>query len=162
MPLEIERKYLLRDIPNRAPDQRLEIKQYYCEDKKRKRNFRLRETIFWTDGGATKNILYFETTKQRISAGIYEEHEISLNKGAFDDMMKYAKSKIIKTRYIYKINKKLKWEVDVFSDMRLVVAEIEIPKMDYKFSIPKYIKDVLLMEVTEFEQFTNKNLAIKV
>jgi CYTH domain-containing protein len=159
MPLEIERKYLLKDIPNRAPDQRLEIKQYYCEDKKHKRNFRLRETVYWTNDGMTRNVEYFETTKKFISPGIYEEHEISLNKGAFDDMMKYAKSSISKTRYIYKINKKLKWEVDVFNNMRLVVAEIEIPDMAYKFSIPKYIKDVLLMEVTEFTCFTNKNLA---
>ena len=97
--------------------------------------------------------------KNKIEPGVYEEHEIGLNEGAFNDLKRYSKKRIAKYRYIYKINKKLKWEVDIFQDMKLVIAEIEIPTKDFKFKIPEYIKEKIIMEVTEFEQFTNFNLA---
>ena len=159
MALEIERKFLLKQIPNRAPDKHYEIKQYYCEDKKSERNFRLRHITWWENEGKTKKEQYIETVKRRIKPGVYEENETELSISEFQTRMKYAKSYLIKSRYIYIVSKKLKWEIDIFSEMRLVLAEIEIPKMNYKIKIPDYIKDVLIMEVTKFDEFTNKALA---
>jgi CYTH domain-containing protein len=155
MALEIERKFLLSDIPNRKPDNFLQIEQFYCVQKKFK--YRIRSITTWPDN--KKHVEYVQTIKNKLEPGVYEEHEIGLNEGAFNDLKRFAKSRIAKYRYIYKINKKLKWEVDIFQDMKLVVAEIEIPTKDFKFKIPEYIKEKLLMEVTEFEQFTNFNLS---
>jgi CYTH domain-containing protein len=41
----------------------------------------------------------------------------------------------------------------------LIVAEIEIPTIDYTVEMPDFIKDKLLIEVTGLKQFSNKNLS---
>jgi CYTH domain-containing protein len=56
----------------------------------------------------------------------------------------------------------LKWEIDVFKDIRLIVAEIELPKGDYKYEVPKFIKDLTIMDVTNHKEFSNKRLSRKV
>jgi len=155
MHLEIERKFLLSDMPRVKPDNFMLIEQFYCQHKKLK--YRVRSITSWEDN--KRKVEYVQTIKNKIEPGVYEEHEIGLNEGAFNDLKRYSNKRIAKYRYIYKINKKLKWEVDIFQDMKLVIAEIEIPTKDFKFKIPEYIKEKIIMEVTEFEQFTNFNLA---
>jgi CYTH domain-containing protein len=48
------------------------------------------------------------------------------------------------------------------SGHHLIVAEIEIPKKSFKVNIPDFIKDKLLMEVTDFKQFSNRSLSNKI
>lgn len=160
MNLEIERKYLLKDMPRVKPDDFMEIEQFYCENKRHKTKYRLRIINRWV--GNKKETTYVQTIKRKIENGVYEEHEIGLNKGAFDDLFRYAKTRLSKWRYIYKINKTLKWEVDIYRDMKLVIAEIELPKKNHKFKIPDYIKNKIIMEVTEFDEFTNFNLSERI
>jgi CYTH domain-containing protein len=54
----------------------------------------------------------------------------------------------------------LKVEVDDFSSMKLVIAEVEIPSVDFQFELPKYIKDNLILEVTRYVEFKNRRLAV--
>ena len=68
---------------------------------------------------------------------------------------------IKKWRYLYPCGK-LVWEIDVFDGLNLIMAEVELPTENYKFKIPKFISDQLLLELTQFEQFSNKNLATKI
>ena len=68
----------------------------------------------------------------------------------------------MKTRFIKKVQGKLKWEVDVYEDLDLVVAELEIPSRKFKIKIPRFISDVLIMDVTKFSEFTNRSLSEKI
>jgi CYTH domain-containing protein len=69
---------------------------------------------------------------------------------------------ISKERWIYP-DGDLKWEVDMFnSGHHLIIAEIEIPTKNHKIVIPNFIADKLLLEVTEFKQFSNRSLSNKI
>lgn len=151
MALEIERKFLLKKLPKTKFDDKLEIIQFYCLNPK----VRIRRSI-----DTDKIETYFKTTKKLIKPGVYDEQEKEITrKEAIRIVKKSAVSFIAKTRYIKKFGK-LKWEVDVFgNDMKLIVAEIELPKEGYKVTLPKYIKKELVVEVTQMMEFTNKNLA---
>lgn len=154
MALEIERKFLLKKLPKTKYDDKLEIIQFYCLKPK----VRIRRTISADNDLITTT--YFKTTKKLIKPGVYDEQEKEITrKKAIDIVRKSAVSFISKTRYIKKFGK-LKWEIDVFgNDMKLIVAEIELPKENHKITIPKYIKKELVVEVTTMMEFTNKNLA---
>ena len=80
----------------------------------------------------------------------------------FVEQCKVSQSKYIsKERLIYP-DGDLKWEVDVFNNgHHLIVAEIEVPSMEFEVKIPKFINDKLLMEVTGMKQFSNRNLSNK-
>ena len=67
---------------------------------------------------------------------------------------------IKKIRYIYKYED-LIWEVDDFNNgYRLIIAEIEIPNKNFKFKIPSFIRENLLLEVSGMKQFSNRSLSI--
>ena len=69
---------------------------------------------------------------------------------------------ISKERWIYP-DGQLNWEVDMFnSGHHLIVAEIEIPTKRYKITIPNFIADKLLLEVTGYKQFSNRSLSNKI
>ncbi len=50
----------------------------------------------------------------------------------------------------------------MFKDINLIIAEVELPEKDYKFEIPNFIKDLMVMEVTKYKYFSNKRLSKKV
>ena len=76
---------------------------------------------------------------------------------------KNTESKFIeKVRHIYP-DGNLFWEVDIFGNgYELIIAEIEIPKKTFKLTIPDFIKEVNLLEVTGLKQFSNRNLSLKI
>lgn len=156
MQLEIERKFLLRRVPTlEYSDCKLIVQCYaWCEDKKD--YDRYRESI--SEDGSAK---YFHTFKKRIKSGVQEEYEEEIEKEVFYSYFDRCDKFIKKRRRIY-VKKDLIWEIDDFIDLSLVVAEIELPKEGHEFKIPKKIKKEVIMEVTEFPQFYNSNLAIKV
>jgi len=43
----------------------------------------------------------------------------------------------------------------------LVVAEVEYPEENYKIKIPKFIEDVMILEVTKLREFSNKSISKK-
>ena len=152
--LEIERKYLLKRLPTQIKwDLIINIKQYYLPDKTR-----IRESF--TNGEYT----YVKCNKTLLSKNprVYDEVEILLAKDKFIALLKKAKRGLMKTRFIKKVQGKLKWEVDVYEDLDLVVAELEIPSRKFKIKIPRFISDVLIMDVTKFSEFTNRSLSEKI
>ncbi len=97
------------------------------------------------------------------------EDERDMTKEEFDKFVTRCKVKgedsrfISKERWIYPVDFNLYWEVDMFdSGHHLIVAEIEIPKKSFKITMPNFIKDKFLMEVTGIKQFSNRNLSNKV
>lgn len=162
MKLEIERKFLLKAMPDKEPSEIVKIDQWYWKNPKgtweRARS--------WQSN--INGLSWIHTIKKSVSKGINLEDEKFLTKSEYDSFIKRCKSPvedakfISKERWIYP-DGDLKWEVDIFNNgHHLIVAEIEIPKKSFKVNIPDFIKDKLLMEVTDFKQFSNRNLSNKI
>ncbi len=161
MHLEIERKFLLKCLPNKTPDDIIVIDQYYWKNSK---GIWERARTYHSNLTGDK---YVHTIKKSISKNVNIEDEREMSKEEFESFrlkcLKNPNSKfIIKERHIYDQGP-LKWEVDVFdSGYHLIIAEIEIPKKNYKLTIPDYIEKVMLLEVTGLKQFSNRALSIEI
>lgn len=161
--IEIERKFLLKSIPNQEPIETIDINQWY---RKTSKGVWERARSCYSD---KKGFYFVHTVKKSISKTSNIEEEKILTAYEFNKFVdKCKKSKearyISKQRIVYShIEDNLKWEVDVFNNgHHLIVAEIEIPTEDYDLSIPEFIGEKLLLEVTGLKQFSNKNLSNKV
>jgi CYTH domain-containing protein len=160
--IEIERKFLLKGIPEKKPNEIIKINQWYLKNEEGVWE-RIRS---WDSNLNGKK--WIHTIKTRISdmSNIEDEKEVSEKEFiAFQRKSHYKLNQgrsIIKERLIY-IDGENKWEVDVFkSGCQLVIAEVEIPSEDYDLFIPEFIDKKNLMEVTGLKQFSNRSLANKV
>jgi CYTH domain-containing protein len=157
--LEIERKFLLKSLPEKEVDEKFFIKQYYIKNEEGVWE-RARQYHSFLDN----KIKYVHTIKKSVGKGINEETEYEMTLDQFQSFLdkwevNKDSRKIDKIRHVFNQDK-LKWEVDEFlGDMRLIVAEIEIPTKKYKLNIPKFISDITLIEVTGLKSFSNKNLS---
>lgn len=151
--LEIERKFLLRRLPVGLKWHKvLRIFQYYLKD-----GSRIRET---RDTEGDDYVVKYELTrKKKLKPGIYEEDERTISKKKYEKLKNKAISSIHKLRYIHKMGKKLKWEIDEYRGIQLVTAEIEIANQYAGFKMPTAVTNELIMDVTEFPQFTNRALS---
>jgi CYTH domain-containing protein len=159
--IEIERKFLLKSIPDRKPTETIRIKQWY-----------LKVDGIWERARSMESSLFgkkwMHTIKTRISEISNLEEERELSKEEFDDFIKRCRLSgesakyIAKERRIYPFGD-LKWEVDVFSQKcHIIIAEIEIPSEDYDLIIPYFIQKKGLLEVTGLKQFSNRSLSNRV
>jgi CYTH domain-containing protein len=161
MKLEIERKFLLKAMPDKAPSEIIKIEQFYLKNSEgiwgRARS--------WNSD--TNGLKYIHTVKKNISKGVNLEDEYFMTE---DEFIKFKNACLVskeskyisKERWIYP-DGQLNWEVDMFnSGHHLIVAEVEIPTKRFKVNIPDFISNKLLLEVTEFKQFSNRNLSNKI
>jgi len=162
MNLEIERKFLLKAMPSKKPDDIFIIDQYYLKNKEG--IWERARTYHSEISGDT----YIHTIKKAVSKGVNIEDEKELTKEQFEEFKsnclsgKFESRFISKERHVYKEGE-LKWEVDKFgNDYRLIIAEIEIPKKNFKISFPDYITEMLLLEVTGIKQFSNRSLSLQI
>lgn len=149
--LEIERKFLLCKIPKLTGKQESNlslISQFYTN------------TGRYREVANSNKKQYVHTIKKEIKPGVYKETERLISKKEFETSTKKFNSFLMKRRYKIKIGK-VNWDIDSYrpNGMCLVVAEAELPSEKHKLKIPKFIKDVLIMEVTQFPEFKNSNLA---
>lgn len=163
--LEIEKKFLLKNFPKDTNKLKeiINIFQIYSNDKKVDSSERVRMCLKLTENNESE-LNFYHTIKKRISNLSQEENEKEISQSKFNEFSnKFLKSgggSISKTRYVFKEGK-LKWEVDMFSSINIIIAEIELPSESYKFKIPKYIQDEIITEVTGSKEFSNKNLCFK-
>lgn len=162
MTIEIERKFLLKAMPERKPDEKITIEQWYW---KNKNNVWERARTYHSD---SKGHSWIHTIKKSIGKGINMEDEKKITQKEYQDFInkcleENSESRFIsKERWVYK-DGNLKWEIDKFDNgYHLIIAEIEIPTKEFKFKMPSYIKPLLLMEVTNKKKFSNRNLSLKV
>lgn len=160
--IEIERKFLLKGIPDKKPSEIIKINQWYLKNEEGVWE-RIRS---WNSNVNGKK--WIHTIKTRISDMSNIEEEKEVTEKEFIAFQRKCHSKInqgrsiIKERRIY-IDGENKWEVDVFkSGCQLTIAEVEIPSEDYELVIPEFIEKKNLMEVTGLKQFSNRSLANKV
>jgi len=162
--IEIERKFLLKSLPDIEPFEKIKIWQYYYKNPEGIWE-RARQMDFRAKGSAYRR--YVHTVKTRISEMASEETERELTQKEFLEFrkrcLKYpGNSKMLKkTRYVY-TDGELKWEVDLFETAVMVIAEIEIPSEDYDLKIPEFISKKNVLEVTSMKQFSNRSIAGKI
>lgn len=152
MHTEIERKYLLRALPQ-MPDVRdvLEIEQGYIPGDTLVERLRRQRS---RDGTVT----CFRTVKA--GSGLQRlELEDETDERTFEHLWQLtAGLRLRKRRYLVPVNGAT-WEVDEFTDRDLVLAEIELPTADTPVTLPDWLSAVLVREVTEEREYTNRSLA---
>lgn len=157
--LEIERKWLLKDMPAfKDAGSCIIIEQYYDRKNKRYRECELTKEDF------SKSVFkYFLTRKEELNSGVYNETEIEISKTEYEKAIKKCNKLIRKTRVVYKSsNPELKYEVDYYDNLHLIILEIEFPYENYEFTLPKFIQEKVILEVTNIPEFKNINLALKI
>jgi CYTH domain-containing protein len=154
MNLEIERKFLLKCPPKVIREhytQRSYISQFYLSNKDR-----YRREIICDEGFVGVQNKYFLTKKKFISEGVNEETEIEISEKLWESKTKESIKYIAKTRYFLPYNN-LTFEIDIFP--YFIIMEVELPTLNYDLVIPSDLKPYIIREVTEFNEFSNYNLA---
>ena len=161
MNIEIERKFLLKAIPDVLPTEVVKIDQFYFKNK---------EGV-WERVRQWNSNLYgrkwIHTVKTKLSEFSNEEIEKELTKKEYEKFKKRCRQNKSNSRYIKKErwiypDGDLYWEVDIFKDKcHIIIAEIEISSEDYDLNIPEFISKKTLLEVSGLKQFSNRSLSIK-
>ncbi len=148
-PVEVERKWLVQDLPEVSGREAKEVIQGYIAIASDGTEVRLRQA-----GGK-----YFQTVKSE-GGLVRGEIEIELSKDQFETLwLATAGRRLEKTRYEFHWAGK-KVEVDVYqgSLAGLIVAEVEFPSISEstRFAPPPWFGT----EVTEDEHYRNVHLAL--
>ena len=154
--MEIERKYLIKNLPFNLNDYTcLEMEQAYIFTNPVIR-VRRKSTVSATQETMYKYILTLK------SSGILsrQEYELELDKDAYCNLIKKAEGNVIsKKRYLIPLDNNLTLELDVFDGVfkGLVIGEIEFPdeETSKKYNPPEY----LFREVTFDTRFHNSTLS---
>ena len=159
--IEIERKFLLKAMPDVLPTEVVKIDQFYFKNKEGVWE-RVRQ---WNSNLYGKR--WIHTIKTKISDFSSEEVEKDITKLEYEEFKKGCRENKSNSRYIKKErwiypDGDLYWEVDIFKDKcHIIIAEIEIPSEDYDLNIPEFISKKTLLEVTGQKLFSNRSLSVK-
>ncbi|MFK7985196.1 MAG: CHAD domain-containing protein [Sandaracinaceae bacterium] len=150
-PVEIERKYLLSTVPPEVHNHPfVEIDQGYLPGS------RITERVRRTrreDGEKLVRTVKYGRTLRRI------ELQEKLTPEVFGTFWRLTEGRRVeKRRYIVPAGE-LVWEVDVFSDRDLVLAEIELPSEDTEVVLPAWLAPHVVRDVTDEPDYLNVHLA---
>lgn len=148
---EIERKYLLRELPPAAREVApVEIRQGYLPGTRLVE--RLREVR--DDGSAH----WFRTVKS--GAGVARlELEEETTRELFDSVWPLTAGRRVAKRRYRVPGGDLTWEIDEFADRDLVLAEVELPSPEARVEPPDWLAPYVLRDVTDEPEFSNARLA---
>jgi CHAD domain-containing protein/CYTH domain-containing protein len=149
--VEIERKYLLTGLPERTRSETpAEIDQGYLPGEKI--HERLRRV---TSRGGTN---WFRTVK--FGSGVMrQEVEEAMPESLFLALWPLTEGRRV-TKRRYRIpDGALVWEIDEFTDRELVLAEVELSRVDEVPKPPEWLQDYLSRDVTEESAYLNITLA---
>ncbi len=145
--IEIERRYIMRAKPTVQPEEEYEIFQKYASD-----GWRYRQQVSGT------NVQYFKTRKTVVSSGVNNEEEYIITQSEFDGNCGEIVKGISKTRSVYH-DGGLRFEVDTFKDIQLVIMEVELDDIVQAFTMPDFLKEQMIYEITGIREFSNSSLA---
>jgi len=154
--LEIERKYLLRALPELPADAAsVHIEQGYLplDHDPPGRLRQMREA-----SGAVRRLL----TVKRGEGLVREETEQELDAATFTRLWPAtAGRRLVKRRWYVPVEGRaeMRWEIDEFLDRALVLLEIELPDPDAVVDLPPWLSCVMIREVTDDPAFRNAALA---
>ena len=154
--LEIERKYLLRFVPEAARDGRwLDIAQGYLPGSRLQERIR-RVSIH--HGSGRKDVHFYRTVK--LGEGISRtEVEEETTEAIFLAMWPLTKRRRLRKRRFEVDVDGRTWEIDEFRNRDLVLAEIELDSDDDEVTFPDWLAPAVQREVTGQPEFLNINLA---
>lgn len=163
--LEIERRFLLKDTPNHKyidEAERYRIHQFYLKPTHEIEGvIRYRMTCSLAVSKVGIERRYEKIIKTKIEKGVNKESDIKIiSEKEFEEAQKSAIKVIYKVREVYSYNG-LKFEVDDFKNPKLVICEVELKQIDQEIIFPDFIKELILLEITGMDQFSNYNLANK-
>jgi len=151
VPLEIERKYLLRGLPpavEQAPS--AEIDQGYLPGNE------IRERVRRVRGPS--EVRFVRTLKA--GAGIERiEIEEETTEAVFLAMWPLTRRRRLRKRRFEVDADGQTWEIDEFKNRDLVLAEIELDSEDDDVAFPDWLAPAVQREVTGEPEFQNINLA---
>ncbi len=151
-PLEIERTYLLDnlpDLPANAVACRME-QGYFTRE-----HGRIRRTV--TPDGTVE----CTHTVKRGAGLVREEHEQAITELEFERRWPETEGRRLrKTRYLV-ADAGFTWEIDVYDDLDLVLAEIELPTADTRVTPPDWLASHIVRDVTAEIEFQNYELALR-
>ena len=149
---EIERKYLLRQLPSAVAGARsFEIDQGYLPGE------RINERVRRAREGS--QVRYFRTIK--MGSGIERtEIEEETTELFFTTVWPLTRGcRVRKRRYLMR-ERDITWEIDEFLDRDgLWLAEVELEHVDQVAEPPEWLREVIEREVTDDPRFTNHALA---
>ena len=161
-PLEIERVYLLRRLPDLpAGAIALRIEQGYLPDDPEPTHAgeitegRVRRTVR-PDGTVS-----CKHTVKRGEGLVRTEVEVGIDEATFQrEWEKTVRRRIRKTRYEV-TEGALTWEIDAFDELDLFMAEVELPGEGTEVVLPEWLAPLVLRELTEEPRYRNYALAIE-
>jgi CHAD domain-containing protein/CYTH domain-containing protein len=149
--VEIERKYLLRELPT-LPDgaEACDVEQGWLPGK------RLRERVRRVQRG--DEVSYFRTVK--LGRGVSRiEIEEPTSREVFERLWGLTRTcRVRKRRYVVREGPVV-WEIDRFCDRPLVLAEVELGSEDLEPVLPDWLAPHVVREVTDDDRYTNLMLA---
>lgn len=166
--LEIERKYLLTGLPSMPSKAKAwMIEQAYLgklpngniaefmTGEPAKVGGRVRRAI------SDEGVVVCTHTIKRGSGLVREEYEREITVEQFKKAWKKAKrTRLRKTRFRVRVGD-LVWEIDQFTDLELVLAEIELPTEDAEVDMPDWLVEHVDREVTGEDKYANRAIAIR-
>lgn len=151
-PVEIERKFLLRELPAQVLGlDGIRIAQGWLPGERLRE--RLRRSVF-PDG----RVEWTRTVK--LGAGVTRlEIEEATDPVLFESLWPFTSAaRVEKIRYCVP-DGSLTWEIDRFLDRDLVLAEVELPTADTAVSPPAWLAPYIVRDVTDEAEYVNANLA---
>lgn len=151
LPREIERKYLLRELPPRALDgRRIAMAQGYLPGTKIRE--RVRREV------SEEAVVHRRTIK--LGRGIERiELEEAIDEALFAALWPLTEGRrVVKTRYVVDEGERV-FEIDAFEDRELFVAEVELDSVDDLVELPEWLIPYVVREVTDEPGYVNANLA---
>ncbi|HEX9894923.1 MAG TPA: CHAD domain-containing protein [Gemmatimonadales bacterium] len=149
--VEIERKYLLTGLPDRAREETpAEIDQGYLPGERIQE--RLRRI---TTRGGTR---WFRTVK--LGTGLTrQEFEEPTAENIFEALWPLTEGRRVRKRRYRVPDGTMVWEIDEFTDRDLVLAEVELPSEGVVPVPPDWLQPYIVSEVTEDPAYLNITLA---
>jgi len=149
--LEVERKYLLRALPEAVMGAAVaEIDQGWLPGERLLERVRRVKT---PDGER-----YFRTVK--LGSGLTRlEIEEEASPQVFEQLWPLTEGRRVHKRRYGVPEGDLLWEIDEFLDRELLLAEVELPNPDTKVTVPPWLESVVEREVTGEATYVNVNLA---
>ena len=149
--LEIERKFLLKSLPDAMPNAtELKIEQGYLPGDRLVE--RLRSVM------SNGHTAYVRTVK--VGAGLVRtELEEETSAEMFQKMWPLTKGRRLTKKRHRVPQGEFTWEIDEFTDRQLVLAEIELPSAETEVKIPDWLEPWVDREVTGEVAYLNSTLA---
>lgn len=150
-PVEVERKFLLRQMPPAVRvSPSLDIELGWLP------GVRISEKVRRvTESGQEQR---FRTINAGVGSGRLEVEE-EVTAPVFDHLWPLTEGRRVLKRRHKISHRGLTWEIDDFADRELVLAEVEVPFEDSPVEPPEWLKPYVVREVTGEDEFSNLQLA---